>query len=117
VKINTSKKKNTRFNPIQQRRKKRKETKVLTTPTLTLSGLGSARKASVTPRIGSLGAGSTLCHHDDEEEDMNLVPNLIRTCWRQAIAFPNPAIFSRSLDLFDRAAAAAGFQVVGKFKW
>lgn len=37
----------------------------LTTPTLTLSGLGSARKASVTPRIGSLGAGSTFFHHDD----------------------------------------------------
>lgn len=36
---------------------------ILTTPTLTLSGLGSARKASVTPRIGSLAAGSTWRHH------------------------------------------------------
>jgi hypothetical protein len=32
---------------------------------LTLLGLGSARKASVTPRIGSFGAGSTLRHHVD----------------------------------------------------
>ena len=36
-----------------------------TTPTLTLSGEGSARKASVTPRIGSLGAGSTWPKSDD----------------------------------------------------
>lgn len=36
---------------------------ILTTPTLTFAGLGSARKASVTPRMGSLGAGSTWRHH------------------------------------------------------
>lgn len=46
----------------------------LTTPTLILCGCRSARKASVTPRIGSLGAGSTLRHQVDivrlkEEEE------------------------------------------------
>ena len=35
-----------------------------TTPTLTLSGEGAARKASVTPRMGSLGAGSTWPNSD-----------------------------------------------------
>lgn len=39
--------------------------RVLTTPTLTFSGEGSARKASVTPRMGSLGAGSTWPNSDD----------------------------------------------------
>lgn len=42
----------------------------LTTPTLTLSGLGSARKASVTPRMGSFGACSTWPH----QEDMRRMP-------------------------------------------
>jgi hypothetical protein len=36
-----------------------------TTPTLTLSGDWSARKASVTPRMGSLAAGSTWPNSDD----------------------------------------------------
>jgi hypothetical protein len=38
---------------------------VRTTPTLTLSGDWLARKASVTPRMGSLAAGSTWPNSDD----------------------------------------------------
>lgn len=49
----------------------RKRIQKLTTPTLTLFGLWSARKASVTPRIGSLGAGSML---RNQEDDINLAP-------------------------------------------
>lgn len=52
------------------RKRREKGEGELTTPTLTLFGLWSARKASVTPRIGSLGAGSMLRNHDD----MNLAP-------------------------------------------
>lgn len=63
----------------QWNRGKWKRKKKLTTPTLTLLGLGSAKKASVTPRIGSLGAGSTLFHQDE----MNLapIPKHLRLFW------------------------------------
>ena len=70
----------------------------LTTPTLTLSGLGSARKASVTPRIGSLGAGSTLPHHDDI--DLAAPPPELRrsTAFFRIIAFRS-AMESQTLSL------------------
>lgn len=62
---------------IQDEQGKRK--KKLTTPTLTLLGLGSAKKASVTPRIGSFGAGSTLFHQDDM--DLAPTPKHLRPLW------------------------------------
>lgn len=49
----------------ENRAEKGEYKETLTTPTLTLSGLWSARNASVTPRMGSFAAGSTLLHHDD----------------------------------------------------
>jgi hypothetical protein len=49
--------------------------KKCTTPRLILLGLVSARKASVTPVMGSLGAGLTCSHHPKAllELDMHLV--------------------------------------------
>ena len=63
----TQESKNKSVGEVEKEKEKRH-----TTPTLTLSGLGSAKKASVTPRIGSLGAGAKLRHHDD----MDLAPTM-----------------------------------------
>ena len=68
LKITLHQQSNSKQSKIQGEQDRRK--KKLTTPTLTLLGLGSAKKASVTPRIGSFGAGSTLFHQDD----MDLTP-------------------------------------------
>lgn len=48
----------------QRRQQSKRGREARTTPTFTLSGEGSARKASVTPRMGSLAAGSTCPNHD-----------------------------------------------------
>jgi hypothetical protein len=79
--------------------------KELTTPTLTLFGLGSAKKASVTPRIGSLGAGSTLRHH----VDIHLVPKPELRLATRHDANPRNAIVSLSLSLSLSTARAETF--------
>ena len=69
--------------------------KELTTPTLTLLVLGSAKKASVTPRIGSFAAGSTFPHH----VDIHLAPiSELRFVTRLDITARN-AIVSHTLRL------------------
>ena len=62
-----------------------KRTERRTNPTLTLSGLGSARKAQVTPRMGSFGAGSTFFHHEDMDREpctaeLELMIRLVIAC-------------------------------------
>ncbi|KAF0904723.1 hypothetical protein E2562_036253 [Oryza meyeriana var. granulata] len=49
---------------IRRKGQRRVEEEIRTTPTFTLSWEGSARNASVTPRMGSLAAGSTWPNHD-----------------------------------------------------
>jgi hypothetical protein len=58
--------------PVQGKRQqdmRERERERRTTPTFTLSGEGSARKASVTPRMGSLAAGSTWPNSDAMDLD------------------------------------------------